>query len=346
MPPAVSVVIPAYNAEQFVAETLDSVLSQTFTDFELIVVDDGSSDGTRRVLDEYARRDPRMRVHAMPANAGAIAARNTGVSLSTGEFLAAMDADDVCLPHRLERQVEFLRANPEVGVVGAYVRLIDDKGTPGAVKTYPSNAALMAWSLLFYNCFAHPAVMMRRSVIEAANGYAAECKGGTEDFELFQRLSHMVRLSTIEEVLLHYRRWGGSMTGTLWTRQEEDATRIVREGINRTLGLEVATPLAAALRGLPAGRYPQSAEELNDVGRLIVTLFEAFSRQPWISAQGRKLVAKDAAVKLWLLAVLALRKEPRVAFELSRSATRLRPWSVIDFAVKAISRTASWWRPR
>jgi glycosyltransferase involved in cell wall biosynthesis len=125
----------------------------------------------------------------MPSNGGAIIARNTGMSMASGEFIAVMDADDVCLPQRLERQVEFMRRAPQVGVLGAFVQIIDDQGRPGTTKTYPSGrgADFLVDVLL---------QLLRASLgddaalgAESGRGYALGCKGGAEDYDLFQRLN-------------------------------------------------------------------------------------------------------------------------------------------------------------
>src|SRR5262245_39958720 len=115
--PLVSVVMPAYNGERFVVEAVRSILAQTFRDFELIVVDDGSTDRTAELVAAEQSRDPRVVVHRQPSNQGFRIALNAGCALARGELIARMDADDVSLPERFERQVAFLRAHPEVGVV-------------------------------------------------------------------------------------------------------------------------------------------------------------------------------------------------------------------------------------
>ena len=337
--PAVSVVIPAYNAERFLRETLGSVLAQTFTDFEVIVVDDGSQDGTPQILLEYCRLDERIRVHTQ-SNGGEASARNAGIERSRGEFIAIMDADDVCVPHRLATQVELLRRKPEIGVVGAYVQFIDDKGQVGEIKTFPTGTALISWSLFFFNSFAHPSVMIRRSVLDGTGGYRSSFNGSI-DFDLFQRLNPQVRFATIPEVLVHYRRWAGSMTSTAGQRQQDNADRVVQDGVRRILGESISVELAYGLRGLAIGAYPRSATAVTQLRALLVRLYESFIREPWLDAEGRSMVAKDLAVKLWLLAVVAARISPALAVSTAAQATRVRPQSMFEFAAKAISKLQS-----
>ena len=234
-----------------------------------------------------------------------------------------------------------MRRAPQVGVLGSFVQVIDDQGRPGTIKSYPSDEALISWSMFFFNCFAHPSVMMRRSVLDLADGYALGCKGGAEDYDLFQRLNGLVRFATVPEVLLHYRRWGGNMTRLSWESQEEDATRIVQEGIRRLLGVPVSGVLAHGLRGLAASNYPRTAADVGELRDLLLDLYRPFVRQTWVSPTGRKLVARDVGIKLWLLAAVAARLDARVAASTALAATRLRPGSFFEFGVKTLTRLRS-----
>src|SRR5687768_9583402 len=157
----VSVVMPVYNGERFLRDAVDSILLQTYRNFELIVVDDGSSDRTADILDAYEMQDSRVRVHRHERNAGIVAARNQGCRMARGGFIAVMDADDISLPHRLEIQFNYLRSHPEIAAVGGWVRRIDQNGLPGEVQHYPLEPAILAWSMLFFNSVAHPVVMFR-----------------------------------------------------------------------------------------------------------------------------------------------------------------------------------------
>src|SRR5262245_2206009 len=165
--PLVSVVMPVYNGERFVLEAVRSILAQTLRDFELLVVDDGSTDRTAELLAVEQARDERLIVHRLPSNVGFRTALNAGCALARGELIARMDADDISLPTRLARQVEFLRQHPDVAVVGAAIQVIDGNGVRGRFKSYPVQPGLAAWSMLFFSSLAHPAVILRRDALEA-----------------------------------------------------------------------------------------------------------------------------------------------------------------------------------
>jgi glycosyltransferase involved in cell wall biosynthesis len=340
-PPLVSVVMPVFNGERFVGDAIDSVLRQTFTDLELVIVDDGSTDRTAHIVASRAKRDSRIVAQRLPTNQGLVAARNACAALARGDFLAVLDADDMSLPDRLERQVAFLRAHPDVGVLGASVQLIDESGRIGRLKTFPSGPGLVAWSMVFFNSLAHSTVMMRRSTWTAVGHYAPEMKYGAEDYDLLVRAMQVTRLENLPEVLVHYRTWPGNTSTRAWDRLEGNSAAIVGTLAASLAARAVSGEEVAALRGLARDDYPKSADMIRRVAGLIVAMTSSFTAQPWLDPEDRAAVRSDAGVKLWLLSALAARRAPRLAAELALTATRISPRSVMRFTAKAWRRLAS-----
>jgi len=338
--PTVSVVMPVFNGEQFVAEAVQSILQQTFGDFEFIVVDDGSGDRTPEILAGLAKGDSRIVVIRQPRNMGVTEALNTGCRTARGALIARMDADDVSVPERFETQVAYLRQHPEVGVVGSQVRLIDQTGQPGRLKNYPSQPGLVAWSLLFFNSLAHPTVMFRRELLERAGYYPVEWNR-VEDYALFLQLSRMTKLANLPDVLLFYRAWEGNVSARAAQEQDRNANEALRRAVATSLGRELTAEQAAALRGLPTDRYPQTVEEIRALGDVIRDLQRRFVALGNLDVKDIEAITRDAAVRLWLLAGLAARKSPLAALTLAASATRTRPSAVVDFARKVIRRLRS-----
>lgn len=201
--PLVSVLVPAYNCETYVAEAVSSMLSQTFADFELLVIDDGSTDATRAALESI--HDPRLRLVSNPRNLGLIATLNRGLDLATGRYIARMDADDISAPERLEKQVEFLESHPDVDVLGTMVNLIDEEGRIfGSLSNYPTSAEDVRTYLLRECCLVHPTVMFRKEVVRAAGGYDASARHA-EDYDLWLRLSDRHLIANLPEKLVSYR---------------------------------------------------------------------------------------------------------------------------------------------
>ena len=221
--PRVSVVLPVYNGGAFLAQALDSVLAQTLRDFELIAIDDGSTDASGGILDRTAQADNRVTV-VRQTNAGIIAALNRGIALARGEFIARMDADDVCHPERLARQVAFLDARPEIAVVGCAVTLIDEAGKRIREVEYPETPEAVAAFLDTGAPLAHPTVMMRRAAVLAVAGYRDAYKHA-EDYDLWLRMAERYRMANLPERLLLYRQHA-SKHSFAYAVEQRFATRV------------------------------------------------------------------------------------------------------------------------
>jgi glycosyltransferase involved in cell wall biosynthesis len=201
-----------HDGRPYLTQAVQSLLGQTFEDFEFIIINDGSSDGSRAVLERFAERDNRVRlVHQ--TNRGLTASLNRGLELARGTYIARMDDDDISRPDRFERQVRFLEANPDVGVLGGGTRVIDETGEPVDYWMPPAKHGHITWRLLFNACFTHPSVMVRRSLLQELGGYAdwARC---SQDHELWTRAAQETRLAALPDELIQFRRSEGSITAT------------------------------------------------------------------------------------------------------------------------------------
>jgi glycosyltransferase involved in cell wall biosynthesis len=201
-PPVVSIVIPAHNAAKTIRQTIDSALAQTFTDFELIVIDDGSSDGTAEAVASV--RDARVRLK-FAAQGGSAVARNRGIALARGEMICFLDADDLWAPTKLERQLEALRRHPEAGVAYAWTDLVNERSEPLFRGGHVALSGRVYPKLLVYNfleCGSNP--MVRRSALEAAGGFNEQLVN-SEDWDLWLRLSQQTEFVAVPETLVYYR---------------------------------------------------------------------------------------------------------------------------------------------
>ena len=203
--PLVSVVMPVYNREMFVAEAIDSISAQTFTDFEFIIVDDGSRDGSAAIIREYARRDDRIRFLAFEQNKGQAAAKNFGIDAAKGLYIAGMDSDDVSLPQRLEKQVSFLRANPHIGAIGTGAPLTNENLKPFVDYRVPENHAHIAYNIMLGRSVVGASLLIHRDLLIAVGGYELGRKRG-EDIELVSRLICQTRFANLPEWLYLYRK--------------------------------------------------------------------------------------------------------------------------------------------
>ncbi len=208
--PSVSVVMAVYNGERWLAETLASLAGQTFGDFEIVAIDDGSTDGSTAILAEAAARDVRYRVITQ-ANRGLVASLNRGLAEARAPLVARIDADDIAEPERFARQVAFLEAHPQVAVLGSAIRIIGEDGVFGRLQSYPRGPAAVAADMLHGCALAHPSVMMRREAVLAAGGYR-EAFRHAEDYDLWLRLGERHGLDNLPEPLLRYRQHGTSVS--------------------------------------------------------------------------------------------------------------------------------------
>lgn len=199
--PTVSVIMPVHNAEGYLAEAVASILDQTFTDLEFIIVNDGSSDGSEAVIRSFA--DPRIKLISQ-TNQGISGALNSGLAVARGEFIARQDADDISLPQRLAKQVAFLRAHPKVGLLGTWTTIVSEDNAPVGAMEHPTEDAHLRFAVLFDTPFAHPTVMFRRDILESVGGYDI-APNIFEDFNMWSRMMAHTRGANLPEHLVRYR---------------------------------------------------------------------------------------------------------------------------------------------
>ena len=211
--PTVSVMMPVYNTAAFVARTVKSVLAQTFADFELLIVDDGSRDGSPRILRELAESDRRIRL-SLRENHGAVATRNELLKLARGSYLAVNDADDISLPNRLAQQVAYLDTHRDVVCVGGWFDMIDAKDRRLTTLRPPSDDAEIQRLALRGHCsICHSAGLMRRDAVERAGGYGKDFTFA-HDLELWLRLGEVGKLANLPETVIQFRLHEGSISET------------------------------------------------------------------------------------------------------------------------------------
>ena len=215
--PLVSVVIPAYNAERFIATTLQSVLSQTYQNLEVIVVDDGSGDRTVEIVDSIAQKDRRVVMLQQP-NSGVAAARNLAIANSTGEFIAPIDADDIWYPENIEKQVRcFERSDFDVGLVYSWSVDIDENDCLQKEARTSHIEGRVYQTLMLHNFMGNASCsLIRRTCLEKVGNYSTQLKEqnaqGGEDWELYLRVAEQYKFRVVPEILVGYRKFAGSMS--------------------------------------------------------------------------------------------------------------------------------------
>ena len=234
MPP-LSVIMSVHNDAPYLALAVESVLAQTFGDFEFLIVNDGSSDDSGSILDGFAARDPRIRI-IHQENRGLIASLNRLVEEARAPLLARMDGDDICLPERFAAQLAFLDAHPDHGVVGTWATCIDEAGVPRAnCGERPQTHEGMMANLKDGPLFCHPSVIMRRDLVQAVGGYHAAYRY-CEDYDLWLRLSALTRFANLQDRLILYRHSDTQVSTRHFVRQRINAAIAYEAYVERQAG--------------------------------------------------------------------------------------------------------------
>jgi glycosyltransferase involved in cell wall biosynthesis len=249
-----SVVMPVFNAEPYLSAALESVLSQTFSRFEVIAIDDGSTDQSAQILERFAREDSRIRVISI-SRCGLARALNIGMRAADGEFIARMDADDICLPDRFQQQLAFMAKNPDVIAVGASYLFIDEDGEPLCPRTevYETHEQIDA---AHFNgkggAIGHPTVLMRRAPLSRIGFYREldHC----EDLDLWLRMAEVGRLANLPDVLLKYRLRVSSVSAQLRQRRREFISKVITDA-NQRRGANIRPGVIDELKPLDRVEY-------------------------------------------------------------------------------------------
>ena len=209
--PLVSVLFPVYNGAHYLEESIQSILNQTYYNFEIIIIDDGSTDDSSTIIQKFS--DPRIRFYYNQTNQGLAETLNRAINLSKGDYLARQDQDDISLPKRFERQVEFFETHTGYGMVGTWAKVRRcEQGNVGLIDP-PTESLILKFELMFNNQFVHSSVMILKEVFKKIGLYSTnKSRQPPEDYELWYRITRQYEVSNIPEVLLVYNETPNSMT--------------------------------------------------------------------------------------------------------------------------------------
>ena len=264
--PLVTVLMPVFNAAQFLHQAIESILQQTFTDFEFIIINDGSTDNSEQIILSF--NDPRIRYIKNETNLKLIATLNKGFALAAGKYIARMDADDISLQNRLERQVQYMEANTDVVMAGSWFESI---GEVSKMVKYESDINLIRFKLLYQTQFCHPTVIIRKSVLQQLDILFDPVYLHAEDYDLFSRLSYKFKVSNIPEVLLQYRVHATNVSVLYKDIQIENSLKVIT-GNFKALGVSTSQEEAALFTELAYQNYPKVSSKLAVVEGLLLKI--------------------------------------------------------------------------
>jgi glycosyltransferase involved in cell wall biosynthesis len=208
----------AKNVQDYIAIAIESIINQTYSDWEMIIVNDGSTDQTASIVQKYSDANNRIKLISNKESVGQAIARNTAVEQSTGKYLAILDADDVAMPDRIEVQVDYLDKNPEIAAIGGHAEIIDAKGSTLGIKRKALNIDAIRFSLLLQNQFIHSTMMIRRDVFDTFGGYNNAFLYA-EDYDLWSKILEKNIILNIDKIVSKFRIQPGSVTSMSATQK-------------------------------------------------------------------------------------------------------------------------------
>lgn len=238
MKPTISVVMPVYNGEKYLKEAIESILNQSFKDFELILINDGSTDSSTEIVKSF--NDQRIVFIDNGGNIGLSKSFNKGIALAKGTYIARMDADDIATPERLEKQLKYLEANPEIDILGSAITIINEHGQNIGKASKPLTHEGIKWQSLFSTPLLHPTVMARAQILK--NHTFNENLHNSEDYELWSRLlwKTETRFANLSEALLKYRVFPQSFTRNLKSGKREASAQNSISNLSQCINLSEA----------------------------------------------------------------------------------------------------------
>ncbi|MEI7525473.1 MAG: glycosyltransferase [Mariniphaga sp.] len=294
--PLVSVLMPVYNEEKYLAAAIESILNQTFNDFEFIIIDDCSTDETWAILNRYT--DPRLLLIQNKENLGHTKSLNKALAHAQGKYLARMDGDDISLPTRFSSQVKYMEEHPEIGVLGTGFLFMDKDGNTTQTVQFPTQHGVLKWCLFFYDPIVHPSVMMRRGIVEEAEGYNSDLRYA-EDYDLWRRLSCVAHLSNLPDVLLHLRKHAANVSilheEELWKYSIQTCNLMISQIINEKVSV-------MTIQRLWDNNF-KTVSDVRSVAELVYKIYKSVVSDEELSTVEKRTIRKDAALKLYCLTI-------------------------------------------
>lgn len=249
--PIVSVVLPVWNCPGYVGAAIESILSQTFQDFEFIIIDDGSTDETPSVLKRY--QDARIR-HVRHENRGLAGTLNVGIELARGKYIARQDQDDLSRPERLAKQMAYMESHASCALLGTWAQILEGERLSERFHKHPSEVHRIRYALLLNNPFVHSSVILRTDVVRGLGGYSTDSsRQPPEDFELWSRIARVAEVANLPSVLLSYREIPGSMSRQGPSPFRAKLVTLCAENIALAAGVDPNDPSARDIAAITHG---------------------------------------------------------------------------------------------
>lgn len=266
--PILSVLMPVFNSEQFVAEAIDSILNQTFKDFEFLILDDASTDKSFEIIKDFENKDSHIKVYQNEKNLGVVESRNKLIELSQGKYIAWIDSDDIALPNRFEKQIKFLEEHPEIGLVGAYPVIIDENSKKTGKWWFETDPQKLKIELFFHSPFLSSSIVIRKSALP--QNYYDSRFPVAEDFDLYSKISENSEIANIHETLVKYRINSKGLSKSNSEKMENLSVQVIKECAER-LGIKLEKSTIKNLRK-PKTASKIAFEEISEIEKSLILL--------------------------------------------------------------------------
>lgn len=330
----VSCIMPVYNQEKYLSEAINSILGQTYQDFELLIISDhGTSDESLEIINSYS--DKRIwHIHNNPP-LGLVKSLNLGIEKAKGEYVARMDSDDVSLPNRFEKQVKFLDSHPKIGILGSAIIFINSAGRPSRFRYFPHTPNSVKWYLLFNSCSAHPTVMGRKEIFMKLGGYNIEALHA-EDYEFWVNALQETQIANLPEVLLQFRIHKESITKKYSKIQRQTKLKIASSAILKTVGYSTPKNLIKAIQQpITINNNTLAIQASKTLIQLKDSFFSIYS----LSKGERKEIHIDLLRRLCRIALAYIKRNPAISMTIYLRALTLRLLNIFLFLRIVIEQT-------
>lgn len=298
--------MPVYNADQFLPEAIESVLDQTFHNFEFIIISDDISEKTQKILEYYRNKDNRIKIVYHDSRKGLVYSLNEGCFLSQGKYIARMDADDISYPERFEKQFEFLERHPDIGVCGTWMEHIKSEGSLIQKPKTPISHNLIEWNLFFGNPMDHPTIMMRKNAIENYGYYNIEGEFA-EDYDLWARLIFHTKFANLPQYLFKYR-FHDNNVSKINSNQQSQMNNKIQFSLLKQFFLNIAykpdiTFIESDLWGTSITNYSQVEKQF----LILKTLYNSYLNNRTLSKSEKNQISQDFAKKILHFCIQSLK---------------------------------------
>lgn len=292
--PTISVVMSVYNGQIYLPTAIESILSQTFADFEFIIVDDGSIDNSLDIIREYSVKDGRISIVINMENIGLAMSLNKGINLAQGKYIARMDADDISVSDRFAKQTAFLENNTKVFALGGSVIYMDEGGKLGRLGKYPLRPEQIKWYRYFGNPLSHPSVMFRRELFSEYGIQYDEMLETTQDFRLWMQISQKFQIANLPDVLIHYRQHDKAISQIRQSVQSQNNFLIRKEMFNKALKFKFSDNVISGTKA------PFPARKLSTVLQsiLLILLLKNTFHLPSLEKTDQEFVRNDVRFRI------------------------------------------------